>query len=98
MKLHTAILFLCFQTILAGIEIPNDGCYWLSGAYGIDLKCDQDHVIVGACGAGREPDCPDISWQQILCCSVPIFYFGGCITHGSYHGQRNTCLEYIGND
>ena len=34
------VLFL-IKTTLAGIEIPRDGCDWLSGtSYGIDIKCD----------------------------------------------------------
>ena len=50
---YLTILTVCFKTICAGIEVPKDGCYWLSGAYGVDLSCDQDHVVVGACGAGK---------------------------------------------
>merc|ERR1712109_43408 len=80
------------KTISAGIEVPKDSCYWLSGAYGVDLSCDQDHVVVGACGAGREPECPEISWEGIRCCPIPLFHFGHCDTYGSFHGQSNSCL------
>ena len=55
MKQYKYLTFLAvfFKTISAGIEVPKDSCYWLSGAYGVDLSCDQDHVVVGACGAGK---------------------------------------------
>ena len=76
------------------LQVEKDECYWLSGAYGVDLNCDADHVVVGACGAGREAECPHISWEQVLCCPVPLFNFGHCSTHGTYHGQDNSCLNH----
>ena len=60
----------------------------------VDLNCDPDHVVAGACGAGREAECPEISWEQILCCPIPVFYLGHCSTHGTYHGQDNSCLKH----
>ena len=91
---YLVILGLTCKTIFAGIQVEKDDCYWLSGAYGVDLNCDPDHVVVGACGAGREAECPHISWEQILCCPVPLFNFGHCSTHGTYHGQDNSCLTH----
>ena len=39
------VLF-CIKTTLAGIEIPRDGCDWLSGtSYGIDIKCDGNSKL-----------------------------------------------------
>ena len=91
---YLVILGLTCKTVFAGIQVEKDECYWLSGAYGIDLNCDPDHVVVGACGAGREAECPHISWEQVLCCPVPLFNFGHCSTHGTYHGQDNSCLNH----
>ena len=91
---YLVILGLTCKTVFAGIQVEKDDCYWLSGAYGVDLNCDPDHVVVGACGAGREAECPHISWEQILCCPVPLFNFGHCSTHGTYHGQDNSCLNH----
>ena len=53
-----------------------------------------DQVVVGACGAGRYADCPNDSWHQILCCSLPEFYYGHCFSYGSEHGKTNSCLEH----
>ena len=66
--------------------------------YGIFLIGDQ--VVVGACGSGRNPDCPndsiyyDNSWHQILCCTLPEFNFGRCESYGSEHGEPNSCLDH----
>ena len=66
--------------------------------YGIFLIGDQ--VVVGACGSGRNPDCPndsiyyDNSWHQILCCTLPEFNFGHCESYGSEHGEPNSCLDH----
>ena len=51
-------------------------------------------MAVGACGAGRYADCPNDSWHQILCCTLPDFYFGNCFSYGSEHGKPNSCLEH----
>ena len=53
-----------------------------------------DQVAVGACGAGRYADCPNESWHQILCCTLPDFYFGNCFLYGSEHGKPNSCLDH----
>ena len=53
-----------------------------------------DQVAVGACGAGRYADCPNESWHQILCCTLPDFYFGNCFSYGTEHGKPNSCLEH----
>ena len=56
--------------------------------------------MVGACGSGRNPDCPndsiyyDNSYHQILCCTVPEFNWNNCESYGSEHGVPNSCLEH----
>ena len=56
--------------------------------------------MVGACGSGRNPDCPndsiyyDNSWHQILCCTIPEFNWNHCESYGSEHGVPNSCLEH----
>ena len=50
--------------------------------------------MVGACGAGRYADCPEDSWHQIKCCTLPEFYSGHCFSYGSEHGKSNSCLEH----
>ena len=59
-----------------------------------------DQVVVGACGSGRNPDCPndsiyyDNSYHQILCCTIPEFNWNHCESYGSEHGVLNSCLEH----
>ena len=59
-----------------------------------------DQVVVGACGSGRNPDCPndsiyyDNSYHQILCCTVPEFNWNHCESYGSEHGVPNSCLDH----
>ena len=47
MKLSYLITVLFWiKSTLAGIEIPRDGCDWLSGtSYGIDIKCDGNFIF-----------------------------------------------------
>jgi len=78
----------------AGIEVPRNECVWLNGHYGNEIKCDGNQVVVGACGAGRYGDCPGDSWHQLLCCTLPNFYYGHCMKYGSAHGELNSCLSH----
>ena len=49
--------------------------------------------LVGACGGGKNADC-DGYWAEILCCSLPIFYYSYCEKVGSHHGELNSCLDH----
>ena len=44
--------------------------------------------------AGRYGDCPGDSWHQLLCCTLPNFYYGHCMKYGSAHGELNSCLSH----
>ena len=91
------LLYLCLfwlPIVFGGIEVPRENCQWQSGGYGEETQCDGNQVIVGACGAGRYADCPDESWHQILCCSMPNYVYENCQKYGSDHGQLNSCLDH----
>ena len=44
--------------------------------------------------AGRYADCPGDAWHQLLCCTLPNFYYGHCMKYGSAHGELNSCLSH----
>ena len=95
MNFFTQFIFtLLVKLVTCGIDVPRDECTWLDGRYGVEVKCDGNQVVVGACGAGHYADCPNGAWHQILCCSLPMFYYEKCVKFGTQHGELNSCLEH----
>ena len=90
---HLLILYSFLSATWCGIIVPRDHCTWLNGHYGNELKCDGDQVVVGACGGGRNPDCGGYN-TQLLCCSLPMFYYSNCEKFGVHHGELGSCLDH----
>ena len=92
--IHKLLLFSLFATGWCGIVVPRNHCTWLSGHYGNELKCDGDQVVVGACGGGHNADCDPGYYVQMLCCSLPMFYYSNCEKFGVHHGVEGSCLDH----
>ena len=79
-----AVLCISSRPILSGIVIPRDHCTWLEGGYSVELKCDGDQIVVGACGSGENGDCANGIYTKLLCCSFPFYYYSNCNNYYDY--------------
>ena len=86
MKLSYLITVLFWiKTTLAGIEIPRDGCDWLSGtSYGIDIKCDGNFIFSiiqntdFVVKSGEHPNISGISSANLIITNLECKFFFIC--------------------
>ena len=84
-----------------GKEIKCDGnqvvigaCGWVSTKYMLFVYFMMKIYYQCTFRAGRYADCPGDHWHQLLCCTMPDFYFGHCAKYGTGHGELNSCLSH----
>ena len=52
-------------------------------------------MAIGSCGSGKNDDCDNGQWHQLLCCDMEDYHWQECTEYKSDHGKDLSCPDLL---
>ena len=60
---------------------------------GVVNTCGGNEMVIGSCGSGGNADCQNGHHDELLCCTIPGYYFEGCQDYFAREGEHVACFQ-----